>query len=192
VDLVPHAEAARFVARNHYARGMANTSVLSCGLFRTSDGALVGACTFLPTLGNSARGLSATPKRVLSLSRLCVAPGEGTNAATLLLGAALRLLGRDPRWTLVVTYADEGEGHTGTIYRASNWTYQGATRARVRWVDPATDRMVSTKRAGHTRTREEMIALGYEARGPFRKHRFVYALDRGRRRPAPQLSLFGE
>lgn len=179
VETVELARARALVTEHHYARDAANTAVGRHGLFRRVDGALVGAALWMPPTAGAAKGLALThlgsqdrAREVLVLSRLVVAPGEPKNAAGLLLGASTRLVLADERWSLLVTYADEAEGHTGTIYRATGWTPDGWTQLRARWIDPATGRRVATK-AKANRTHAEMHALGYVRLEDSRKARFV-------------------
>jgi len=111
---------------------------------------------------------------VLALSRLVVVPGEPTNAASILIGACIREIRRRRQWPLLVTYADQSQGHTGTIYRATNWTYAGLTKPEPRWVDQE-GRQVS-RLATKSRTAAEMTALGYRMSGKFAKHKFTMDL----------------
>lgn len=60
----------------------------------------------------------------LMLTRLVVAPDVPTNGASFLLGRSMKLIDRD-RWPVLVTYADTGQSHTGAIYKATNWTFDG-------------------------------------------------------------------
>jgi len=177
----PRARAAReLLAAEHYTGGGVNTAVLLMGLVRKSDDSLVGVAQFLPTTPPAARYVAkrcarVEPREVLALSRLAVASSEPQNAASLLIGASLRELKRDARWGAVVSYADEGEGHTGAIYRASNWIACGTGAAHERWEDPATGKRVARK-ATRDRTVAEMEAAGYRRAGRSRKHRFIYPL----------------
>ena len=75
------------------------------------------------------------------------------------------------KWTSLVTYADESQGHTGAIYRATNWEYMGLTKPETIWIDGG-GRMVAKKCAGKSRRATEMLALGYRVKGKFRKHKF--------------------
>lgn len=179
VETVELERARALIAAHHYARSSANTAVARHGLFRRADGALVGAALWMPPTQGAAKGLAArlladagAASAVLVLSRLVVVPGEPQNAAGLLLGASTRLVLADSRWALLVTYADAGEGHTGTIYRATGWTPDGWSQLRARWFDPATGARVATK-ATHNRTHAEMTALGYVRLEDSRKARFV-------------------
>lgn len=169
----PLHEAARFIAAYHYARGCANTAVYVHGLYRGE--VLVGAALWMPPTRVCAESVHVEWRRVLSLSRLAIAPGEPQNAASILLGASMRRILQSRRWVALVTYADQSQGHTGTIYRATGWAYRGETKPEARWID-ATGRQVSRKSAARSRTAAEMVALGYRCAGRFRKHKFVKVL----------------
>jgi len=172
---IPHAEAVVFIEQHHYARGASNTSVFAHGLFRGDR--LVGAALWLPPTKvcavSVARRLKHEEwKRVLSLSRLALAPTEPTNAESLFIGRSIRAVWRDSRWRSLVTFADGSQKHTGTIYRATNWIDAGVTKPEPRWVD-STGRQVSRKCGRRSRTAAEMRALGCICVGSFSKRRFV-------------------
>ncbi len=178
VEACPHAEAAALIESFHYAKGASNTSVHAHCLRRVADGETVGAALWMPPTANAAKGLAkrflanaARHREVLVLSRLVVAPGEPKNAAGMLLGKSERLVRRDPRWSLFATYADPLQGHTGTIYRATNWQPAGETKPETVWVDP-TGRQ-RARLATRTKTVGEMIAAGFVRAGKSRKLRFV-------------------
>lgn len=176
---IPHADGAAFIKANHYARGCSKTGVMY-GMFRGE--ALVGVAQWLPPTKVCAQSvLKDYWTKVVSLTRLAVLPGEPQNAASMLISASikwLRTLRTEQgavKWRALVTFADESEGHTGGIYKATNWLYKGVTAAYPRWID-ADGRQVATKAGPKTRTSEEMRALGYEMVGKFRKHKFVMFL----------------
>lgn len=174
---LPHAEAAAFIATNHYARGASKTSVYRFGLFHfLAPSVTLGVTLWLPP--TKAAACSVDPLRwrqVLALSRMAVAPGVPKNACSFLLGRAVRAIRRDRRFVALVTYADESQGHDGHVYRASGWTYCGRTGSNPRWVDPRTGRQVATQ-ATTTRTADQMTALGYVRTGRFHKHKFIRRL----------------
>lgn len=178
----PHAEARALIITNHYAKSAANTSVHAHGLYRVSDGALVGAALWMPPTANAAKALAKRHlgalerhREVLVLSRLVIVSGEPQNCAGLLLGASERFVRRDTRWKLLVTYADKSEGHSGTIYKATNWTFDGETRPEAKWRTPG-GRLVS-KLATRSRTVADMEYAGY-IRSVAVKNRFVKVLDK--------------
>lgn len=168
------APCAALIREHHYAHGCANTSVMSVGMFR--DGALVGAALWMPPTRVCAETVDRDRwRRVLSLSRLAVVPGEPTNAASMLIGWCIRKLKKESKWIAIVTYADESQGHTGTIYKATGWAYAGRTKPEPRWID-STGRQVS-RLSTKSRTADDMRALGYTMHGKFAKHKFTMRLE---------------
>jgi len=172
------------IKQYHYARGCSKTGKMF-GMFKGD--ALVGVAQWLPPTKVCAQSVLPMLNlwtRVTSLTRLVVLPSEPQNAESMLIAASLKWLptlkdknGRRA-WYAAVTFADESEGHKGTIYKATNWHQKGHTAAYPRWIDPRTGAQVSTKRGPKTRTVDEMRALGYEMVGKFRKLKFVHFLDR--------------
>ena len=178
VERVPHAEAAAFIREHHYAKGCSNTGK-AFGLRRLSDGALMGAALWLPPTKLAAAhacrldGKDAERWRgVLALSRLAIHPDVPTNGASFLIGRCVRALRRERVYHLLVTYADDSQGHTGAIYRATNWTEAGHTKPEPRWLDK--DGMQVARKA--TRTNAEMRVLGHEVSGHYCKRRFILRL----------------
>ena len=167
---VPHAEAAPFIVTHHYAHGCANTSTESFGLFKRD--VMVGAALWMPPTRVAAESVDKDDwRRVVALSRLAVAPSEPTNAESLFIGAMLRTLFAERRWTMLLTYADESQGHEGMIYKATNWRYLGRTAPEPRWLD-ANGKQVS-RLATKTRKAGDMRALGHRMVGKYRKHKFA-------------------
>ena len=177
-ERVAHAVGAEFIKRHHYARGCSKTGVFF-GAFK--GGALVGVCQFLPPTKVAAQSVDKERwRQVLSLTRMAVLDSEPQNATSMLLGASIRMvrglrLPDGSSWEWLVTYADEARGHTGAIYRATNWTHVGRTGPYPRWVD-AEGRQVATKSGPKTRTAEQMRALGYINEGVFFKEKFTLRL----------------
>jgi len=169
------ATARRLVEQYHYARHAANTAVYLHGLFpREAFWACDchGIAWWIPPTRSAAE--ATYPKNwrgVLALSRLVVLPSVPRNGASFLLGHSMRLIDRK-RWPCLVTYADTWRGHTGKIYRATNWQYMGLTPAYDVWTIDG--RIVARKAGPKTRTKAEMLALGARFEGRFSKHKFVH------------------
>jgi hypothetical protein len=165
-----------FVETHHYARGMSHTAVYSFGLVhRAVPEWLFGVTTWLPPTKPTAASVNPKWQRVLSLSRMAVDPRVCKNACSFMLGKAVRHIRREGRFDSLVTFADESQGHDGLVYRASNWQYVGRTTPTPRWIDPTTGRQVATL-STRTRTKAEMLALGYVMTGKFAKHKYVLHL----------------
>lgn len=107
---------------------------------------------------------------VLALSRLVIEPDVPRNACSFLLSRSVKLIDRS-RWPFLVTYADEWRGHTGTIYLAAGWKFDGFTKPEA--VYTLNGRMVFRKRGPRTFTHSEMLAVGAVLEGRFRRRRFV-------------------
>ncbi len=187
---VPLDTAQRMVARLHYAGGGSNTAVAVHGLMRAGDEhGIQGVAWWLPPTRVAAESVAGEDwQGVLALTRLVIEPDVPSNAASFLLARSERLLRNDGRWRLLLTYADERQGHTGAIYRAANWTYVGRMGPYPRWED-AQGRQVAPK-ATENRTRAEMEALGHVLVGRAYVHKFVKPLKPLRRSESVAPPLF--
>lgn len=167
----------RLVARLHYAGGSAKQSCYLHGLFEFGepwDENCMGVAHWLPpTRAVGKCLLPSNPNGVLSLSRLCVEPSVPGNGATFLMARSMRRVDR-ARWPVLVTYADEMQGHTGRIYLATGWAFDGVTKPKAAW--RRNGRLISTRNGTRTRTHAEMLAIGAELVGHFKKLRFVHRL----------------
>ncbi len=180
VQSVPaHGEVIRFLRRHHYARGGPNTSTYRHGMYRADPaviplvGELVGVALWLPPTRPAAESVAGTEwQGVLCLSRLAIAPGIGTNGASFLMGRSMRLVDRQ-RWPWLLTYADTGHGHTGAIYRATNWTCVGEVAAGDTWTAPDGSQR-GRKRGGHTLLAAELVGSGYVRNPGAGKVKFVH------------------
>ena len=136
---------------------------------------ILGVAWWLPTTRVAAESVAGSNwRRCVSLSRFVVAPGMPTNSASFLLGRSIRILRSEGRWDVLVTWADEAEGHMGGIYRATNWEYLGARPGGRRYRSPG-GAIVSMKRGPRTFSHQEMIDMGctWEPGSPRHKFRYV-------------------
>lgn len=166
------------VEAHHYARGGSNTGTYTQGLF--PKGAVwsvecAGVAWWLPPTKTAAlANHPANWRGVLSLSRLVVVPGVPKNACSFLIRHAMRFIDR-AAWPFLLTYADEWQGHLGTIYLAAGWKFAGWTKPERCYVRAG--RMVSRKAGPKTRTHTQMLAMGCECVGTFRKRRFTHCVE---------------
>lgn len=165
------------VRRWHYSRGSSNTAVYCHGLFPREyfwAGEAVGVALWLPPTKTAAQSFTDKWQGVLALSRLAIDDRVPANGESFLIRHSMRLIDR-VRWPVLVSYADEWRGHTGAIYKATGWTECGRTKPERTY--QIKGRMVSRKAGPHTRTHAEMLALGAECVGKFRRIRFVHRCD---------------
>lgn len=162
-------------AQHHYSKGGANTATYCHGLFRAGgfwEADCKGIAWWIPPTRGAAE--ATYPQRwegVLALSRLVVLGEVPANGASFLLSRSMKLIDRS-RWPCLVTYADTWRGHTGAIYKATNWDYVGITKPSAVW--QLGGRMLARKAGGNTRTVDEMKSLGAVCIGSFPKHKFVH------------------
>jgi hypothetical protein len=179
VGPAPINAARNFIRQHHYSKGCSKTAAYLHGLFRRTDTALMGVAQWIPPTRDAAETVNRESwQQVLALSRLCIHPDVPTNGASFLMARSIRLIQQEGRFVSLVTYADEWQGHTGAIYRATNWTYVGMTAPEATFV--LEGRMIARKAGGKTRTRAEMAELGADMIGRFAKHKFVMHLTPAR------------
>lgn len=171
--------ARELVKRFHYARGAPNTRTYLHGLFPAGEfweTSCMGAAWWIPPTKTAAEATYPDNwQGVLALSRVVIHPDAPHNAASFLVGASMRMIDRE-RWPCLVTYADEWQGHTGAIYKATNWEEQGKTAPEPTYVKDG--RMIARKAGGRTRTHAEMLAMGAECVGRFARRKFVSVFAR--------------
>jgi len=95
------------------------------------QGRIVAAYAWQPPPPGAAKSVCpSTPAGVLALSRMVALPREDrelNHVSKPLRRQMVRLLDRG-RWPALVTYSDEGQGHTGHVYKCSGWRATGRSR----------------------------------------------------------------
>ena len=97
------------------------------------NGELIACIVFSPPLRqNTANQFGLVSGEVRELSRLCIHPSyHKKNFASWFIKRALKLI----NYRLVVAYADSTVGHTGTVYKASNFELHHTVPADYWYVD---------------------------------------------------------
>jgi len=166
--------AERFIRDEHYAKGVSNTATYLHALYPAAwhwYNEVVGIAWWIPPTCHAARALAGEGwQGVLALSRLAITPDTPRNACSFLLSKSVRKIDRY-RWHTLVTYADKWRGHTGAIYLAAGWQYDGETKPERTYT--LKGRMIARKAGPRTRTHAEMMAMGCVCEGSFAKSRFV-------------------
>lgn len=90
---------------------------------------VVGVVKFAPPVRKEvATSLGEEYGDVAELDRFCIRPEfQKKNLASRILSMAVKALARDTNYRVAVSFADPAAGHSGTIYRAANWTYVGTS-----------------------------------------------------------------
>ncbi len=107
----------------HHGYGSAgNSATYAFGVIEGST--LVAAYAWQPPPpGASESACPEAPQGVLSLSRMVAVPKEERRLKHVSkpLRVQMKKLIDRTRWPVLVTYSDEGEGHTGYVYQCSGW-----------------------------------------------------------------------
>ncbi|WP_394794838.1 hypothetical protein [Armatimonas sp.] len=182
VQPIAFLEAAGFVRQHHYARGIHNGPTLCCGLYNGPR--LIGVCAFATPCSEAVRSSVFGQDRkatVTELHRLVILDETPTNAESWFIARSLAFLRQlKSHIEAVVSFADEGRGHRGVIYQASNALYYGAARGEHAYQD-AEGRLRHRRQCGHNVTLTEAQDRGWTPASTGRKHRYCLLLGRDRR-----------
>lgn len=170
-------DAMPWLLNRHYAKRSCPISH-AYGAYRGRQ--LVGVVTYGTPLSSTLRdGICGAEYsgNVLELNRLCCENEK--NVASQIVGRSLAML---PKPSIVVSYADSGQGHVGYVYQATNFFYTGLS---AKFKDPMVKGQehkhhttIGDEGRGHP-SRVEFLRDKYGAENVYyveraRKHRYVF------------------
>lgn len=122
-------KAAKYAVEHwHYSRRMPDPKSVKVGVWENDE--FIGVVMFSRGVSstNLSKTLNVTSTEIAELSR--VALTEHATPVSRIIAIALSMLRRFcPGLRVIVSYADENQGHLGTIYQAGNWAYTGQSAA---------------------------------------------------------------
>ena len=124
---IKNEEAYPWLLNKHYAKRIPQI-MFAFGLY--DDGQLVGVVTYgIPASPSLCMGICGKDysDKVLELNRVCLLNND-KNESSFLVSNSIKLL---PKPTIVVSYADTGQGHVGYVYQATNFLFTGTTKERT-------------------------------------------------------------
>lgn len=124
-----------FLKSFHYAQ-FGRSAKLMCGGF--INGELISVCKFsTPSRQEVATSLNLKYSEVLELDRFCIHPAyQKKNFASWMVSRCSKLaFEKLPKIRCLVSFADSTMGHSGTIYKASNWEEIGKTKPSYHYLD---------------------------------------------------------
>jgi len=158
------------VLLNHHYLHRIPAGIIQCYAMTDADNFMIvlGAAVFT-------NGGIQYDGRFLTFARLWVDDRMGKNSESMMISHCMRDLAKSyPKYEGVVTWADPKQGHNGTIYKASNFIYDGESRRTKRYRHATTGRMVYQR----TVTDESMyVAVDDDGS----KKRFIYYFDKRKR-----------
>lgn len=132
--------AAMFIKKHHYTKkssscryalGLYYVEEKEHPFFNAKIEILIGVMTYghpvsNRTVASITKEIKLELDEVLELTRLVCLPDYGTNTESWFIGQSFKWLKKyAPEVKVLVSYADPEQSHTGGIYRATNWMYQG-------------------------------------------------------------------
>ena len=190
VEEVPRKSVKNFIEKHHYSHNVNGIQHLICfGLFKEGSFGLpkmIGAMLYaIPSMPNTAKKYyPPDPSKCIELRRLVCIDDTPTNTESYFIGQTFKLLKKLTDYKVVVSFADGEYGHTGVIYKATNFEYCGKTApGRTLIVDGVEYHARSLNQPIKPYSRE--IRKRYDAKDPNiywkhtkQKYIYVYFLDR--------------
>lgn len=126
-----------FIETHHYSKNVNGVKVSHC--FRVDfQNRLIGAVLFGCMSTTAWKKFGSTEREILELRRLVLLDEAERNSESRVVGFTLRWIKRnDPKIRTIVSYADPAYGHTGVIYKASNFKYIGISAKDKYFRDPS-------------------------------------------------------
>ena len=186
VETATRKDITAFLEKWHYSHNI--NGVISDYCFAMRDGKkMVGAAIFgrMAMLGQWKR-FGESAKDVIELRRLCCTDKAVRNCESYFVARMLKWVAKNTEHKVCVSYADAEYGHSGTIYRASNFVYEGF-RAGARVIDwngkHYHDKTVRTTYKGTLKPYAKLVRDALESgeatyKTTLGKHCFVYTLDK--------------
>jgi len=132
-----------------------------------------------------ATSIGLSPRSVLELDRMCIRPDRHKkNFGSWLLARLVSEVRKDfPNISHLVSFADPGYGHDGTIYKAANWKFSGSTSRSYEYVSKSGKRIhkktvYGLARSRGLREREYAEMEGLARSSTVSKLKFIYDLNR--------------
>lgn len=178
VDGSTHEDIVEYIRENHYT-GTCNPISNSWAIRETETDEIVGGIVFANPMSEQVRRFIAgddEKKSVTELHRLYTEDECGKNVESWFIAQALsKLKEKKPKYRFVVSYADESEGHEGTIYKATNALYTGKAEERKFYRDNDGN-LRSPRQGGENVTHSMAEEKGWDIELRKTKHRYVFPL----------------
>ena len=133
VELVQRNAVVGFIEKHHYSHNINGVqSYYHFGLFRDGKFGLpemIGAMLYaMPSMPSTAKKYNPiNPDKCFELRRLVCIDDTPTNTESYFIGQTFKWLKQNTDIEVIVSFADEEYGHSGIIYKATNFEYLGTT-----------------------------------------------------------------
>lgn len=127
VQLVSRADVREFIEANHYSKSI-NGLMVSYAFALTFENKVVGAMLYgKMAMANAWKKYGSSADAAIELRRLCLVDDTPKNTESWFIAETLRWIKKNTDVEVIVSYADPNYGHSGIIYRASNFKHIGMT-----------------------------------------------------------------
>lgn len=128
VELVERAVVRDFIEQHHYSHNINGLMSSYCFAMYDQDNHMVGAMIYGKLgMANAWKKYGDSIEEVMELRRLVLVDDTPKNSESFFIGRTLRWLKANTPVTTIVSYADPNYGHSGVIYRATNFEHVGMT-----------------------------------------------------------------
>lgn len=125
VHLCERSEITKFIEEHHYSHNI-NGCIADYCFKLVYNNEIIGAMFYgRMAMANQWKRFGTEPEDVIELRRLVCIDDTPRNTESYFIGNTLRYLKKNTKIKTVVSYADQEYGHSGIIYRASNFEYKG-------------------------------------------------------------------
>lgn len=173
-----------FIEKWHYSKNVNGLSAKYC--FKLMDGEkLIGAMIYGSiAMANVWKKYVKQEEDLLELRRLCCIDDTFKNTESYFIGGTIKWLKKNTKIKTIISYADETYGHSGIIYKATNFEYKGMTKpGRVIWYKGKRyhDKTIRTRYKGSLKPYAKEIKIALEKgeaeyESTLGKHVYIYKL----------------
>ena len=142
VEEIPRKSIVKFIEKHHYSHNVNGVqSLYHYGLFTEGNFGLpkmIGAMMYAhPSMPATAKKYNPiNPDKCLELRRLVCIDDTPKNTESYFIGQTFKWLKENTDMEVIVSFADQHYGHTGVIYKATNFEHYGETSpGRILMVD---------------------------------------------------------
>ena len=142
VEYINRKAVTSFIEQHHYSHNVNGIqSYHHFGLYTEGNFGLprmIGAMLYaMPSMPHTAAKYNPiNPTKCMELRRFVCIDDTPKNTESYFIGQTFKLLKRDKDMEVIVSFADQHHGHTGVIYKATNFDYLGETgKGRILMVD---------------------------------------------------------
>ena len=134
-----------FIKRHHYSKSINGVKITQCFKVEYKE-KIVGAVLFGQLSTTSWKKFGKSEAEVLELRRLVLLDECGKNSESRVVGFCLRWISKNLKNVkVIVSYADPMHGHSGVIYRASNFIFLGMTPDDKGFYDPESNKIYHSR-----------------------------------------------